>query len=283
MAKTGIYRYMPFFPFASVSVRLNHLYGHCETVMVSRTQDPKVLGELNRESSQALYSQLEEMIRESIESGRLAPGEAIPSERELSRGHGLSRMTVRRALDRLVAAGLLYRVDGKGTFVSQPKVSFQALSLGGLHQQALQLGHSPSVRLLGIEKVLAPLKIADVLSVTPDAPVFLMERVHLANGEPFAMHRSYIPCELCPQLLHDDLVNNSLYTVLKEKYGIQIHRASETLESTLATNRESLLLGVSPGSPMLLLRITLYDPEEHPIEYVKVVFRGDRVQLKLSV
>jgi GntR family transcriptional regulator len=238
---------------------------------------------LNRNGSQALFSQLEEMIRDEVESGRWAPGQAIPSERELSRIHDLNRMTVRRALDRLVSAGLLYRVDGKGTFVSEPKVSFKALSLAGLREQALQMGHSASSKLLSIEKVFSTEKIAGVLKIPSDAPAFLIERVAYADDVPLALNRSYIPCHICPTLLDDDLVNQSLYAILRSKYEIRMNRAVETLESALATNRESLLLGVQPGDPMLLLRITVFDGEDRPIEYVKVVFRGDRVQLSLNV
>jgi GntR family transcriptional regulator len=238
---------------------------------------------LHRNGGQALFSQLEEIIRDKIESGIWSPGQAIPSERQLSQMYGLSRMTVRRTLDRLVADGLIYRVDGKGTYVNEPKVSFKALTLAGLREQALQMGQAPSTRLLGIEKVLAPDNVAELLHLPADAPVFLIERVYFANDVPLALHRSYIPWALCPTLGDDDLADNSLYAVLKSKYRIQMSRASETLESTLATARESLLLGVSPGSPMLLLRITVVDVSSKPIEYVKVVFRGDKVQLQLTI
>lgn len=242
----------------------------------------RVPTKLQRNGSQALFSQLEEVIRDAIESGKWPPGQVIPSERELSRIYRLSRMTVRRSLDRLVVDGLLYRVDGKGTYVSEPKVSFQALSLVGLREQELQMGQLPSAQLLGIEKVLAPDNIGEILQIKENEPVFLIERVRFGNDIPIALHRSYIPCSLCPTLLDEDLVNNSLYALLKSNYGIHIQRATETLESALATARESLLLNVSPGSPMLLLRITVYDKSDRPVEYVKVVFRGDKVQLRVT-
>ncbi len=246
-------------------------------------KEHEVVSELNHNSSQALYAQLEEIIREAIENGNWLPGEAIPSERELSRIYQLSRMTVRRTIDALVTDGLLYRVDGKGTFVSDPKVSFQALTLDGLREQALQMGHASSASLLGIEKVLAQKKIAGVLKIAPETPVFLIERVHFVKDVPLAMHRSYIPCDVCPELQEDDLINTSLYGILKDKYGVSMTRARETLESTLASTRESLLLHVKSGSPMLLLRIAVFDSTDRPVEYVKVVFRGDKVQLHLNI
>lgn len=241
------------------------------------------LRKLNRESSQSLFSQIEEIIRDGIENGTWLPNTPIPSERELSSIYDLSRMTVRRAIDRLVAAGMLYRANGKGTFVSEPKVKFRALSLVGLREQTINLGYSPSAKLLGVERILATPKIAGVLQVQPDEPLFYIERVVYGNNIPLGLHRSFIPVERCRDLDKTDLSNISLYSILRKEYGIQINRASETLETTLATPRESLLLGVSDGAPMFLLRITLFDSDEKPIEYVKVVFRGDRVQLSLDV
>lgn len=238
---------------------------------------------IQRDSSQALFSQLEELLREGIEDGTWLPGEPIPSERELSKIHELSRMTVRRAIDRLVATGLLYRVDGKGTFVNEPKVSFQALTLAGLREQTLKLGFSPSTKLLGIDRGLASEKVAEVLNIKADTPVFLIERLVYANNVPLALLRSHIPVALCPTLSQQDLSNISLYALLKQEYGISIQKASETLETTLASTRESLLMGVAPGSPMFLLRITTYDPQARPIEHVKVILRGDRVQLSLNL
>lgn len=245
----------------------------------SKILDRKIL----RDSSQSLFSQLEEILRDGIEDGTWQPGESIPSERELSRIYGLSRMTVRKAIDRLVSTGLIFRVDGKGTFVSEPKVSFQALSLAGLREQTLKLGYSPSTKLLDIERVLASDKVAAFLKIAPNTPVFLIERIVFANNVPLALHRSYIPEHLCPSLPDHDLSNSSLYAILKDAFGVTIHHMSEMLETTLASVRESLLLGVEPGSPMFLLRITTYNPSQNPIEYVKVIFRGDRVQLSLNL
>jgi GntR family transcriptional regulator len=246
-------------------------------------QELLTLRKIRRDSAQTLSSQLEEIIHDGIENGVWSPGEPIPSERELSKIYDLSRMTVRKALDRLVAAGLLYRADGKGTFVSEPKVRFKALSLSGLREQTIHLGYSPSAKLLGIERTLASEKLARVLNVQPDTPLYLIERVVFANDVPLALHRSYIPEALCPTLPEEDLANVSLYALLRSKYGIRIDRASETLETTLASIRESLLLGIEPGAPLFLLRITTFDDEGIPIEYVKVIFRGDRVQLSLDI
>lgn len=275
MHMSGIYQYMQVYtpPFHILVFQI---------VMVTSNK-ARSLKKIKRNSSQALFSQLEEIIRDGIENGLWDPGEAIPSERELSNMYGLSRMTVRRALDRLVSNGLLFRVDGKGTFVNEPKVSYQALSLAGLREQTIGIGQSPSAKLLGVEKILAPMNIASVLNIKPDEPLYLIERVSFANEMPFALHRSYIPEKICPGLLDSDLANNSLYALLKKYKNITISRASETLESALATDRESLFLNVPAGSPMFLLRITTFEANDKPIEFAKVIFRGDRIQLSLNI
>jgi GntR family transcriptional regulator len=97
------------------------------------------------------------------------------------------------------------------------------------------------------------------------------------------MHKSYIPYELAPGLMEHDLTNESLYKILREKYDIVMNRAKETLETTLASPSEMLFLDVSSGAPMFLLRITMFDKKNRPIEYVKALFRGDMVQLSLVI
>lgn len=250
---------------------------------MSEISFPSKTRRVNRESSQALFSQIEEIIRDGIENGVWLPNTPIPSERDLSSIYGLSRMTVRRAIDQLVTEGLLYRVNGKGTFVSDAKVKFRALSLAGLREQTIEMGYSPSAKLLGIQRILATKKNAIILQVDEDEPLFLIERVVYGDNIPLGLLMSFIPVRRCKDLDKADLANSSLYSILRNDYGILIKRASETLETSLATPRESLLLNVNNGSPMFILRIIMYDTDECPIEYVKVVFRGDRIQLSLEL
>ena len=238
---------------------------------------------VNRESNNALYSQLEDIIHEQIETGQLKPGQAISSERELSRIYGLSRMTVRRALDRLVSAGFLTRVSGKGTYVSEPKMSFSALSLEGLREQAYKMGRNFESNIITFEKVIASGSVLKNLDIVEETPVYKIERVFFADDIPVSMHRSFIPCDLAPDLTDKDLQNESLYSTLHSKYQLEFDHATEMLETTLAKPSESLILGIPTGSPMLLLRITMFNEENRPVEYVKVLFRGDKVQLTLVV
>ena len=227
--------------------------------------------------------QLQEAIRDQIENGSLRAGQRISSERELGQVYGLSRTTVREALDALVSCGLLRTVPGKGTFVAQDKTTYEALTLAGFREQALLAGHLPTTLLLRLEKVLAPEGMAPQLAIEPDAPVFLLERLRKVNDLPMALHVSYIPCALCPGLSEQQLNDRPLYRVLESEYGLVVGHAHETLESTTARPREALLLDIPVGAPVILLRILLYLQDGRPLEYVKGIYRGDRVKLRIEM
>lgn len=232
---------------------------------------------------QPLYSRLEELVRERIETGEWPAGTLIPSERELSAEFGLSRTTTRKALDRLVSEGVLRKEPRRGTFVAEPKTVFEALTLRGFTAQALEAGASPSCRLLRFERVLPTAQVASRLNITASQLVYLIERLRTVNDTPIALQQSYIPMHLAPALEQEDLEERSLYQVLASRYGLRVRHAQETLEASLATDYEAAVLGVQPGAPMLLLSIRLSDAEGRPVEAVKVAFRGDRVTLRQEI
>jgi GntR family transcriptional regulator len=235
-----------------------------------------------RSAGEPLYSRFEELVRERIESGEWLPGTAIPSERDLCAEFRLSRATARKALDRLVADGYLERIPRRGTYVSQPKTVFEALTLRGFSAQALESGASPASRLLRFERVLPAPKIAERLEIPSSQLVYLIERLRTVNDVPVALHQSSLPIDLAPSLREADLVTTSLYELLARS-GISVGRAQETLESSLATEYESVLLGVPTGAPMLLLNIRLFTSDGRPLELVKVSFRGDRITLRQEI
>ena len=238
--------------------------------------------QLPRSDDEPLYSRFEELVRERIDSGQWPPGTKIPSERELSAEFRLSRATTRRALDRLVAEGVLHKFARRGAFVSQPKTVFEALTLRGFTAQALEAGASPSSRLLRFDRILPPPTIAQRLGIPSTQLVYLIERLRTVNDVPVALHQSYVPMDLVPTLQESELVASSLYEMLARR-GIVVGRAQETLESSLATAYESVLLSVAPGAPMLLLNIRLSSADGRPLEVVKVSFRGDRITLRQEI
>jgi GntR family transcriptional regulator len=231
-------------------------------------------------SSKPLYSRLEEIVRERIGSGEWPVGTLIPSERELSHEFGLSRTTTRRALERLAAEGVLRTEPRRGTFVAEPKATFEALSLTGFTTQALETGASPETLLLHFERVLPTARVVERLGLAHGDLVYAIERLRTVDGVPLALHKSLIPVELAPDLQREQIERRSLYELLAADHSVKVGHAQETLQSALATEYEAVLLQVQPGAPVLLLDIRLTTEDSRPMELVTVVFRGDRVTLR---
>jgi len=237
---------------------------------------------LNRSGPKPLYMQLEEILRKQIRDAELSPHEAIPSENELSKIYDLSRMTVRGVITRLVSEGLLYRVPGKGTFVAEPKIMTGPLTQKGIREQLEELGYETGTTVLDkrVEKAESP--IADELELPVGEPVYRLERLRYANKEPLGLDLSYIPVALCDSLLDKDLERDPLCDIIETNYDIVAKRGVETLESCPATSREIKYLKVTKGSPLLLLKYTMFSQSGIPFEYAKVVFRGDRIKLRFA-
>ena len=242
--------------------------------MLPRSQSPEPV---------PLYAQLEEAVRERIESGVWPVGTRLPSERDLGDEFGLSRSTTRKALERLEKAGFVRRLPRRGTVVLAQKAELKALSLQSFSDQILAAGASATSKLIRFETVLPSKVVRDQLGLDEDQLVFSVERLRRVDGEPVALHHSYLPVDVAPGLVEAQLAAASLYTVLAEQYGIRVAHAQETLESTLATNYESEVLDVPAGAPMLQLSIRLTTDSDRPVEYVRAVLRGDKVTLTSQI
>ena len=234
---------------------------------------------LDRESPQPLHSQLEEILRQGIENEVWKPDCCIPSENELSNMYGISRMTVRSVLYLLVREGLIYKVPGKGTFVSKPKI---VLSQMAIQDQLEQMGYETSTKLVSIEKIIASVKIAKLLNLSSNAKVYILKRIRYIKEEAFSIHISYIPISLCPNLESKDLEGAQLCNILRDEFQVKIGRKVETLESAIANDAEAKMLSVKKLFPLILLGSIVYDENDLPIEFSKVLFRGDKIKLHLQ-
>lgn len=237
-------------------------------------------GEVRKDSSVPIYSQVEALILDMIETGELSVGERAPSEREIAADLDISRMTARAAISKLVTDGYLHAVPGKGTFVSDPKLRQDLLELTSFTEDMLNRGMRPGARLLGVESVSqAPPKVRRVLRVPDGAKLVRISRLRTADGQPMCLETSYLPEARVPWLLREDLESGSLYRLLEDR-GIEIVKAEEYLESTLLTEEEGELLTVPAGSPALLIERATYTEGDEPIEYVKSLYRGDRYRFR---
>lgn len=203
------------------------------------------------------------------------PGTPVPPERTLAADLHTSRTTVRQALAELEIEGRLQRIQGKGTFVAQPKLS-QALALTSYTEEMKAQGRVPASTILDTATIEADDELAAQLGIEPGAAVVSVERLRTADGEPMAIEHTHLPVALFPGLADSLSGTASLYVVLDTEYGVQITEAEETIETVLATPREAGFLNVDTGSPMLLISRLSIDSDGRRVEWVQSWFRGDR-------
>jgi GntR family transcriptional regulator len=229
-----------------------------------------------RNSPLPRYYQLKEIMRGRVKSDEWKPGDLIPSERELSEKYGISRMTARQAITDLVNEGLFYREQGKGTFVSQRKITQQLIHLTGFTEDIRARGQKPGTKVLSAEMFPADETTAEKLSIDPGTLIFRLQRLRLADDEPLAIELSQISFKGCERLLDEDLEQHSLYRLLETKYGILLMEADQELEAGLAGNEEAQLLKISINRPVLFTRRITYTERNQPIEYAKAVYCGNK-------
>ncbi len=231
---------------------------------------------IDRHGSLPRYYQLKEIIREKVRSGAWPPGEPIPSERELSEQYGISRMTVRQSVSELVNEGLLFREQGRGTFVDRPKISQQLLRLTGFSEDIGARQQLPSARVLEMAMRPCDETIATRLRIKPGQLVFQLRRLRLADAEPLALETSILSFIGCERLLDEDLERHSLYRLLETVYQQPLVEAEQEVEAGLAGAPEAETLGIAPGDPVLLTRRLTFTERQRPIEYATSVYRGDK-------
>ena len=204
----------------------------------------------------------------------LAPGAAVPTERELAERFDTSRTTVRQAIAELVVDGRLERTQGRGTFVAHPKL-MQVRQLTSFSQDLQNQGRRPGSVMLGISEQPADDAVSEHLEVAPGTPVHRVERLRTAADEPIAHEIAYLAGPL-PDLANELALRGSLYRTLHEAYGVDLASVEDVIETALADPVEASLLGVDTGLPILLVHRTGHDANGRPVEWTRSVFRGDR-------
>lgn len=231
------------------------------------------------------YYQLANIIRQQIEDGVWQQKQAIPSERQLEVQYKLSRPTIRQAIDLLVRQGFLYRVHGRGTFVSPPKLQKGILELTSFSEDMRNRGLEPGQIFLDFGLVDIPPKVAKQLEVQdPNTQVLRIKRIRTGNGEPIGIQDSYLLLPQGQAITRAELEQRgSIYAILQEKFGIFPSAADETLEVTLANAEEAAYLQIPEGNPLLLNERTLWSQDRQAVEFVRILYRGDRYKYLLRL
>jgi len=221
-------------------------------------------------------SETRERVLDLIE--RLQVGQAIPSERQLSTDFGVSRLTVRAALDELVREGFLIRRRGSGTFVSEPKIA-QELTMTSFSEDMRRLGMRPASRTLGLTITPAGARLGRFLNVSPSEPIVVAQRLRLADAETMAIETLHVPATLVPGLGARDLEQHSFYDLLRDRYGVVVASGFQRIEATVTNEEESSALGVPLHSPAFLFERTTKADNGTVVEFVRSIYRGDRYRL----
>ncbi|MGW2049600.1 GntR family transcriptional regulator [Streptomyces sp. NPDC001858] len=228
---------------------------------------------LDRTSPVPLYYQLAQQLEAAIEQGALAPGNLLGNEIDLSTRLGLSRPTVRQAIQSLVDKGLLVRRRGVGTQVVHSQVK-RPLELSSLYDDLESAGQGPTTHVLRNERVPAPADVAAALGIAEGGEVTVLERLRATHGQPVAFLCNYLP----PALLDLDterLESTGLYRLLRSA-GIALHSARQTVGARSATVEEAALLTEQAGAAVLTMQRTSYDDTGRPVEYGTHIYRASR-------
>ncbi|WP_336853436.1 GntR family transcriptional regulator [Sinomonas albida] len=210
----------------------------------------------------------------------LDPGERVPSERTLMDQFGVSRITVRAAIGRLVNEGHLVRVPGKGTFVSEGAVQ-STLHLASFTQEMEAQGHKPSTIVLEAVQSTPPPATAKALGLGSAAEAYHIRRLRLADGRPVSVDDAWYNASLAAGLLDIDLTG-SIYRALASDFGHQIDRARQTVRAEGAPPDVAVLLGAEAGSPVLAFDRVSFSGD-HAIEHARSWYRSDRYALTMEV
>ncbi len=230
-----------------------------------------------------LYYQLQEAIRREITNGNYQPDDPLPTELELQKQYSVSRETVRKAVNELVAIGLLEKRRGKGTYVSRPKITHRIGRVYSSTEEVIARGMEPGTEFIQVSEMPPLDYICEEMGLKPGCGVTIVKRLRLADGEPVAILRSYLPTDLVPDLPEMTFVNNSLYHTLEEKYGLELSDCEEVIEAGLVGKNDAKLLNISIQQPVLVVKRLTRLNNGRIIESLLAYYRSDRFKYRVRL
>lgn len=232
---------------------------------------------------QPLYAQIKETLRARILDGAYPPHSRMPSEHELCAMFGVSRITVRQALGDLQKEGLVFKLHGKGTFVSKPRAFQNVTSLQGFAEAMSSMGYEIVNQLRRFRVTKADRHIAAKLGLLEGANVTEIRRVRLLNREPVSLELTWLPESLGKRLANADLATRDIFLILENDCGVALGHADVSIDAMLADDEIVNALRVEEGSPVLRIERTTHDAQGTPIDFEYLYFRGDAFQYRLRV
>jgi GntR family transcriptional regulator len=229
------------------------------------------------------YHQIYLVLREQLAEGRYDPARALPGELELAGAFGVSRVTMRAALDKLAEEGLIRRHRGRGTF-AQPHAAQAAgrAPISGLLENILNMGLRTTVRLVDLTFIPAPTEVAEALKLDFGDPVQKAVRVRSHRGAPLSHITTFVPERFAQALGRRELASKPMLSLLEES-GVKVSGADQTVSAKLADHAVAPLLGVDIGSPLLAVTRTVYDEGGTPVQFLRGLYRPDRYEYRMHL
>lgn len=230
-----------------------------------------------------LHAQIRETLRQGIVSGSYLPDDKLPSEKELMVEFGVSRITVRQALGVLEKEGIIYRVTGKGSFVSKPRPIQDLTRLQGFGEAMSDLGFETINQVIGLNECSAPPEIAQQLALGENARVTEIRRLRFVDRAPVSLDVTYVSTALGKRLAGEDLATRDIFLIIENDYGIALGHADLHISTLPADATVSRQLKVRKGAPVLHLQRLTYAKDGTPLEVDRIYYRGDSFSYRLRI
>ena len=235
---------------------------------------------IDKQNKMPLYFQLMDIIINMIEEGNLRENDQLPSERELCDIYDISRSTVRQAIQELEKEGYIYKLHGKGTFVSPKMFKQNLLKFYSFTEEMKKAGKIPSSKVLDFQIISCSEKLSKKMNLNIGEKIYVFTRLRLADNEPMMLEISYVPYTKFSGLTQELLEGNPMYDIFAKMYNISITSAEEVFRSVLTRTDEAELLRYTSGLPSMMIERITYD-NENIVEYTRSIARGDKFKYSI--
>jgi len=230
-----------------------------------------------------LYTQVKETLRERILDGSYQVHAQLPSESEMSALFGVSRITVRQALNDLQKEGMIFKIPGKGTFVAKAKAFQELTQLEGFAEAMSRMGYEIYNQVTSHKTIPAPVPVAQKLQLAVGSPVAEIKRVRHLNRAPLSLEVTYLPEEIGERLRKVDLATRDIFLVLENDFGIALGHADLQIDAMLADDTLAYPLCIDEGTALLRMERLTHTGAGAPLDFEYLYFRGDAFQYRLQI
>lgn len=225
-----------------------------------------------------LLAQIEDRLAGEILGGQPAPGERLPAEDQLAQRFGVSRTTIRAAVQNLIRRGLVEIRRGKGSYVTRPKLTQELTGLTGFVEDMAALGLAASARVVSHGLMPANETVARHLALARGETIMRIQRVRLADGVPVSFDETYLPAALGLRVAAEDLATQPIFTLLEERFDTPLIEAEYRLEAVAADAAIAQALAIERGAPIFLIERTSFTEGHRPVDYERLYYRGDHIR-----